>query len=51
MALILMPISSRTWLNVSDAEWYASAYIEALPVKNAAMNFVMAIPRLPNSAA
>jgi hypothetical protein len=49
--LVFIPNSKRTWLNVSEDEWYASAHIDALPLNMAAMNFVIAIPKFPNSAA
>ena len=51
LELVLIPISNKTWLKVSENEWYVSDHIALLLVNNAAISFAIAIPKLPNSAA
>src|SRR5690606_7612241 len=46
-----IPYSSNNWLVVSTVEWTPSLIIAELPVIAAAMNLVIAIARLPQSAA
>src|SRR6476661_1840378 len=46
-----MPRSSKPPLPVSTSEWIPSESIAELPVKPAAMNFVIAIAKLPAIAA
>src|SRR6185503_5735052 len=49
--LVLIPISNKTWLKVSENEWYVSDHIALLFVSKAAISFAIEIPKLPNSAA
>jgi hypothetical protein len=46
-----MPMSRKTWLPVSEMEWYVSESIDGLPVRRKPPNFMIAMAPFATRAA